>query len=53
MADLTEEQKKSYRRNKLTLSTVLLSIWFVLTDSLSGLWSGQLYQLSFVGFPLG
>jgi putative solute:sodium symporter small subunit len=53
MADLTEEQKKSYWRDNLTLTTVLRSIWFVSTYLLPVLWSGRLYQLSFIGFPLG
>jgi putative solute:sodium symporter small subunit len=53
MADLTEEQKKSYWRYNLTLTTVLLNIWLVSTHFLPGLWSGRLYQLSLIGFPLG
>jgi uncharacterized membrane protein len=31
MADLTEEQKKSYWHYNVTLTTVLLVIWFVVT----------------------
>ena len=53
MADLTEEQKKSYWRYNLALTTVQLSIGFVLTHILPSLWNGRLYQLSFIGFPLG
>ena len=53
MADLTEEQKKSYWRYNVTLTTVLLIIWFVVTYLISGLWAGWLNQFSFLGFPLG
>jgi putative solute:sodium symporter small subunit len=53
MADLTEEQKKSYWRDNHTLATVLLSIEFVSIHFLLGLCSGRLYQLRFIGFPLG
>ena len=53
MADLTEEQKKSYWQYNITLTTVLLIIWFVVTYLISGLWAGWLNQVSFLGFPLG
>ena len=53
MADLTEEQKKSYWRYNITLTTVLLIIWLVVTYFISGLWAGWLNQFSFLGFPLG
>lgn len=53
MADLTEEQKKSYWRYNITLTTVLLIIWFVVTYLISGLWAASLNQFSFLGFPLG
>ena len=53
MADLTEEQKKSYWRYNITLTTVLLIIWAVVTYFISGLWAGWLNQFSFLGFPLG
>lgn len=53
MADLTEEQKKSYWRYNMTLTTVLLIIWFVVTYLISGLWAASLNQYSFLGFPLG
>ena len=49
MADLTEEQKKSYWRYNITLTTVLLIIWFVVTYLVSGLWAGWLNQFSFLG----
>ena len=53
MADLTEEQKKSYWQYNVKLTTVLLVIWFVVTYLISGLWAGWLNQVSFLGFPLG
>ena len=53
MADLTEEQKKSYWQYNVTLTTILLAIWFVVTYLISGLWAGWLNQVSFLGFPLG
>ena len=53
MADLTEAQKQSYWRYNITLTTVLLIIWFVVTYLVSGLWAGWLNQFSFLGFPLG
>lgn len=37
MADLTEEQKKSYWSYNVTLTTILLIIWFVVTYLISGL----------------
>jgi putative solute:sodium symporter small subunit len=53
MADLTEAQKKSYWSYNVTLTTILLIIWFVVTYLISGLWAGSLNQLSFLGFPFG
>jgi putative solute:sodium symporter small subunit len=53
MADLSEDQKKSYWRYNMTLTTVLLIIWFVVTYLISGLWAASLNQFSFLGFPLG
>jgi putative solute:sodium symporter small subunit len=53
MADLSEDQKKSYWRYNITLTTVLLFIWFVVTYLISGLWAASLNQFSFLGFPLG
>jgi putative solute:sodium symporter small subunit len=53
MADLTEEQRKSYWRYNIKLTTILLVIWFVVTYLISGLWAGWLNQFSFLGFPLG
>ena len=48
MADLTEEQKKSYWRYNITLTTILLIIWFVVTYLISGLWAGWLNHYSFL-----
>ncbi len=53
MADLTEEQKKSYWRYNVKVTTILLAVWFVVTYLISGLWAGWLNQFSFLGFPLG
>jgi len=53
MADLTEEQKKSYWRYNIRLTTVLLFIWFVVTYLICGLWAAALNQFTFLGFPLG
>lgn len=53
MADLTEEQKKSYWQYNMRLTAVLLVIWFGVTYLISGVWAGWLNQYSFLGFPLG
>ena len=53
MADLTEEQKKSYWSYNIVLTVILLAIWFVVTYLVSGLWAASLNQFSFLGFPLG
>ena len=53
MADLTERQKQEYWRYNVTLTTVLLVIWFVVTFVISGLMGGWLNHVSFLGFPLG
>jgi putative solute:sodium symporter small subunit len=53
MADLSEEQKKSYWRYNIRLTTILLIVWFVVTYLVSGLWAASLNQYSFLGFPLG
>ncbi|MDP9128772.1 MAG: DUF4212 domain-containing protein [Candidatus Binatota bacterium] len=53
MADLSEEQKKSYWRYNIRLTIVLLIVWFVVTYLISGLWAASLNQVSFLGFPLG
>ena len=53
MADLSERQKQEYWRYNIKLTTILLTIWFVVTYLISGLWAGWLNQFSFLGFPLG
>ena len=53
MADLSEEQKKSYWRYNVRLTTILLIVWFVVTYLISGLWAASLNNFSFLGFPLG
>jgi putative solute:sodium symporter small subunit len=53
MADLTERQKQEYWRYNAWLTTVLLTIWFVVTYVISGVMAGWLNQYSFLGFPLG
>ena len=53
MADLSEEQKKSYWSYNITLTTILLIVWFVVTYLVSGIWAASLNQFSFLGFPLG
>jgi putative solute:sodium symporter small subunit len=53
MADLTERQKEEYWRYNVKLTTVLLSIWFVVTYLISGIWAGWLNQYTILGFPLG
>jgi|RhiMetdeSRZDD1v2_1073273.scaffolds.fasta_scaffold68077_2 putative solute:sodium symporter small subunit len=53
MADLTEEQKWSYRRYNLTLVIFPFSIWFVFTNLLSGPWAGRLNQFGFSGLTSG
>jgi putative solute:sodium symporter small subunit len=53
MADLSEQQKKSYWRYNITLTTILLIVWFVVTYLISGLWAASLNNFSFLGFPLG
>ena len=53
MADLTERQKQEYWRYNITVTTILLVIWFVVTYIISGVMAGWLNQFSFIGFPLG
>jgi putative solute:sodium symporter small subunit len=53
MADLTEHQKQEYWRYNITLTTVLLVVWFVVTYIISGLMAGWLNQFTVIGFPLG
>jgi putative solute:sodium symporter small subunit len=53
MSDLTAEQKESYWRYNVRLTTILLVIWFVVTYLLGGVFAGALNEVSFLGFPLG
>jgi putative solute:sodium symporter small subunit len=53
MANLTPEQKESYWKYNIKLTTILLVIWFVVTYLLGGLWAGALNQIVILGFPLG
>jgi putative solute:sodium symporter small subunit len=46
MADLTEE-------HNITLASFPFSIWFGVTNLLSGPWASQLNQFSFSGFTSG
>ena len=52
-SELTERQRQEYWRYNVKLTTVLLSIWFVVTFLISGLWAGYLNQWTIIGFPLG
>jgi putative solute:sodium symporter small subunit len=51
--ELTEQQKREYWRYNVTLTTILLVIWFVVTYIISGVMAGWLNQFIFLGFPLG
>ena len=51
--ELTEQQKQEYWRYNVKLTTILLSIWFVVTFLISGIWAGYLNQWTIIGFPLG
>ena len=53
MADLTPTQRDEYWRYNVKLTTILLTIWFVVTFLISGLWAGWLNQWTIIGFPLG
>jgi putative solute:sodium symporter small subunit len=53
MADLSEAQRESYWRYNVTLTTILLVVWFLVTYIISGVMAGWLNQFSFIGFPLG
>ena len=53
MDDLTGEQRRAYWRYNITLTTILLIIWFVVAYIISGLLAGRLNQYTFLGFPLG
>ena len=51
--ELTERQRQEYWRYNVTLTTVLLVIWFVVTFVISGLMAGWLNNYTILGFPLG
>jgi putative solute:sodium symporter small subunit len=51
--ELTEQQKKEHWRYSVTLTTILLIIWFVVTYIIAGVMAGWLNQYSLLGFPLG
>lgn len=53
MAQLTPEQRESYWRYNIRLTTILLAIWFVVTYLLGGIFAGQLNKIVILGFPLG
>ena len=51
--DLTQQQRDDYWRYNVTLTIVLLAIWFVVTFIISGLMAGWLNNYTILGFPLG
>lgn len=53
MANLTPEQRESYWRYNVKLTTILLVIWFVVTYLLGGIFAGTLNKVVILGFPLG
>lgn len=53
MASLTPEQRQSYWRYNVKLTTILLAIWFLFTYLLGGLWAAKLNEIVIIGFPLG
>jgi putative solute:sodium symporter small subunit len=53
MAQLTQQQRESYWRYNVRLTTVLLVIWFVVTYLLGGIFAGELNKIVILGFPLG
>jgi len=53
MAELTPEQRQSYWRYNVKLTTILLVIWFVVTYLLGGIFAGDLNEVVIFGFPLG
>jgi putative solute:sodium symporter small subunit len=53
MASLTPEQRESYWRYNIKLTTILLVIWFVVTYLLGGIFAETLNEIVIIGFPLG
>jgi putative solute:sodium symporter small subunit len=52
-AELSQHQKDEYWRYNVTLTTVLLVIWFVVTFIISGVMAGWLNNYTILGFPFG
>jgi putative solute:sodium symporter small subunit len=52
-AELTQHQKDEYWRYNVTLTTILLVIWFVVTFIISGVMAGWLNNYTILGFPFG
>ena len=48
----TSQEQRAYWRRTLTLTCILLIVWFVFTFLTSG-FAAQLNSISFLGFPLG
>jgi putative solute:sodium symporter small subunit len=53
MSNLTPEQRESYWKYNIKLTTVLLIIWAFVTYVLGGLWAAKLNEITILGFPLG
>jgi putative solute:sodium symporter small subunit len=53
MAILTPEQRESYWRYNVRLTTTLLVIWFVVAYLLGGVFAAELNKVVVLGFPLG
>ena len=51
--ELTQQQKDEYWRYNVTLTTVLLVIWFVVTFIISGVMASWLNNYTILGFPFG
>ena len=51
--ELSERQREEYWRYNVRLTVVLLTIWFVVTFLISGLFAGWLNQFTILGFPMG
>jgi putative solute:sodium symporter small subunit len=51
--ELSERQKQEYWRYNVTLTTVLLLIWFVVTFVISGVMASWLNNYTILGFPFG
>ena len=49
--ELTEKHREYWRKN-LTITAILLAVWFVVTF-VEGWYARELNNVSFLGFPLG